>query len=89
MTAKATRKAAIPQQAAPPTIESLMRLTPERVVELGLTTHTASTLKKKAQRFELHHHREGGVPTGRIYFTLDDCAKNTAAESFSPLAVSA
>lgn len=88
MTAKATRKA-IPTQAAPPTIESLERLTPERVVELGLTTHTAGTLKKKAQRHQIHHHREGGVPTGRIYFTLDDCAKNTAAEAFGPVALSA
>jgi hypothetical protein len=89
VTAKATRSKAIPTQAAPPTIESLQRLTPERVVELGLTTHTASTLKKKAQRHEIHHHREGGVATGRIYFTLDDCAKNTAAEQFGPVALSA
>lgn len=88
MTAKATRKAT-PTKATPPTVESLQRLTPERVVDLGLTTHTVSTLKKKAQRWEIHHHREGGVPTGRIYFTLDDCAKNTAAEAFGPLAASA
>jgi hypothetical protein len=80
VTAKATR-----MQAAPPTIESLRRLTPELVVELGLTTYTVATLKKKAQRHEIKHHREGGVPTGRIYFTLSDLLANTEAEQFTPL----
>lgn len=87
MTAKATRKAT-PTEAAP-TIESLRRYTPEQVVELGLTTYTAATLKKKAQRHELRHHREGGVATGRIYFTLADIKANTEYEQFAPVALPA
>jgi hypothetical protein len=86
VTAKATRKAT-PQ--APPTIDSLRRFTPEQVVELGLTTYTAATLKKLAQRHQIRHHREGAVATGRIYFTLADLAANTAAEEFAPLSASA
>lgn len=86
MTAKATRKA---PPTAEPTIQSLQRFTPERVVELGLSTHTVATLKKKAQKHEIHHHREGGVSTGRIYFTLDDLARNLATEQVTPLAQTA
>lgn len=88
MTTKATRKA-VPPQAAPPTIESLRRFTPEQVVELGLTTYTVATLKKLAQRRQIHHHREGASPTGRIYFTLADLAQNDAAEKTPPLAIGA
>ena len=88
MTAKATRSQPAAQSAAQK-IETLRRFTPEQVVELGLTTYTVRTLKKLAQRRKIHHHREGSASRGRIYFTLDDLAKNNAKEQEPPIAIGA
>ncbi|WP_435173249.1 hypothetical protein [Actinacidiphila sp. bgisy145] len=89
MTAKATRTKTAPAVIEQPTIESLLRFTPEEAFAQRLTTYKPSTLKKLAQRHQIRHHREGGVPTGRIYFTLADLAAITAAEQVAPLVLSA
>jgi len=85
VTTKASRTAA--PQAAPPTIESLVRFTPEEAFAKKLTTYKPSTLRKRAQEYRIPHHREGGVPGGRIYFTLADLAAITDAERITPLAL--
>lgn len=83
MTAKATRKTA--PTVAPIPIESLERFTPEQVVALGLAPYRLSTLKKKAQRREIFHHRDGG----RITFTREDLRRNAELGATAPLAVGA
>jgi hypothetical protein len=83
VTARSTRKTAPTVES--PTVESLRRFTPEQAVELGLTTYRPSTLRKYAQEYRIPHHREGGSPRGRIYFTLADLAALTAAEQVEPL----
>lgn len=94
MTARSPRKAAsAPKAAATKSpeqiINELRRFTPEQVVALGLTTYTVATLKKLAQRRQIHHHREGAAANGRIYFTLDDLERNNEQESTPPFAATA
>jgi hypothetical protein len=84
VTAKATRKAP-PSAAEQPSIESLQRFTPEQVVELGLTPYRLSTLKKKAQRREIFHHRDGE----KITFTREDLRRNAELGAAAPVAISA
>lgn len=82
MTAKATRKPPAPE---PIDIRTLERFTPEQVEELALSPYKASTLRKKAQRYEIHHHRDGA----RITFTREDLRRNGELGATAPLALGA
>lgn len=83
MTSKATRKAT--PAPGPIPIETLERFTPEQVVALGLTPYRLSTLKKKAQLRQIHHHRDGM----KITFTREDLRRNAELGETAPLAVGA
>lgn len=83
MTAKATRKP--PTEPTPVPIEALERFSPEQVIQLGLAPYTVGTLKKKAQKREIFHHRDGG----RITFTREDLRRNAELGQAAPLALGA
>lgn len=85
MTAKATRSKATPTKPQQPSIESLQRFTPEQVEELGLSPYKAGTLRKKAQRRELFHHRDAE----KITFTREDLRRNAELGQTAPVAVGA
>ncbi|CAG6392730.1 hypothetical protein NMG29_06440 [Streptomyces cocklensis] len=83
MTAKATRKPPVKDPVID--IRTLERFTPEQVEELKLSPYTAATLRKKAQRREIHHHRDGM----KITFTRDDLQRNADLGATAPLAIGA
>lgn len=83
MTAKATRKPEAPKRRID--IRTLERFTPEQVEELKLSPYTAATLRKKAQRREIFHHRDAM----KITFTREDLQRNAELGQTAPLALGA